>query len=299
MALHPDVAGMSAALWLARAPIIWCARRIRPMSTPVAQYFSRLADTYGGGEMYAERRHAVLEALKPELERARAVLDLGCGNGQYTAELAGMGFARLVGCDLSADMLARARERCPGVPFVQGDAARPPFRAASFDLVLCSHVLPFVGDVAAAVAAIAATLRSGGVLAATGFDSGLRGQLAPLVPGALLERFMELVFQRRSRDGRLASARWQTNALTAAIQSAGLALETRRADYRCTWAGLAESLRLRWLVLQDEERRRLAEDLFGEVERHLGSASATVALAEELLIGRKTDRRMQPPSSAR
>jgi hypothetical protein len=52
-------------------------------------------------------------------------------------------------------------------------------------------------------------------------------------------------------------------------------------------------------VLQDEERRRLAEDLFGEVERHLGSASATVALAEELLIGRKTDRRMQPPSSAR
>ncbi len=257
------------------------------MSTPVAQYFSRLADTYGGGEMYAERRRAVLEALKPELERARAVLDLGCGNGQYTAELASMGLARLVGCDLSADMLARARERCPAVPFVQGDAARPPFRASSFDLVLCSHVLPFVSDIAAAVAAIAATLKPGGVLAATGFDSGLRRQLAPLVPEPLLDRFMELVFQRRSRGGRLASAEWQTETLSAAVESAGLALARRRAEYRCSWTGLAESLRLRWLVLQDEERRRLGEELFEEVERHLGSPSATIALAEELLIGRK------------
>ncbi len=257
------------------------------MSTAVAQYFSRLADTYGGGEMYAERRRAVLAALKLELEHARAVLDLGCGNGQYTAELMKMGFALVTGCDLSADMLARARERCSGVAFVQGDAARPPFRAGSFDLVLCSHVLPFVGDIAAAVGAIAVTLKPGGVLAATGFDSGLRRQLALLVPEDLLDRFMELVFQRRSRDDRLASAQWQTNALNDAIESAGLALERRRAGYRCSWSGLAESLRLRWLVLQDEQQQRRGEELFDEIERRLGSPSATVALAEELLIGQK------------
>jgi ubiquinone/menaquinone biosynthesis C-methylase UbiE len=257
------------------------------MSTPVAQYFSRLADTYGSGEMYAERRRAVLSALAPELERASAVLDLGCGNGQYTAELRQMGFARLVGCDLSADMLARARARCAGVAFVQGDAARPPFRASSFDLVLCSHVLQFMSDVPAAVHAIASMLKPGGVLVTTGSNSGLRRQLAPLVPAPLLERFTELVFQRRARSGRLASAEWQAAALSGAIESAGLALERRRAEYECSWTGLAESLRLRWLVLRTEEEQRGTEELFGEVARHLGSPSAIVQLVEELLIGRK------------
>jgi ubiquinone/menaquinone biosynthesis C-methylase UbiE len=259
------------------------------MPTPIAQYFSRLADTYGGGEMYAERRRAVLRAVQRELERATAVLDLGCGNGQYTADLAQMGFARLLGCDLSAEMLARARERCAGVAFVQADAAYPPFRGSSFDLILCSHVLQFLGDIPEGVKSIASMLKPGGALIATGSDSGLRRQLEPLVPAPLLDRFMEVIFQRRSRGGRRESARWQAGALTGAIEAAGLVLERRVAEYRCSWTGLAESLRLRWLVLQDEEQRRRGEELFDEVARHLGSPAAMVALFEELLIGREAN----------
>ncbi|WP_256299793.1 class I SAM-dependent methyltransferase [Haloarchaeobius salinus] len=75
-------------------------------------------------------------------------LDLGCGNGRH-AELLADRCERVVGADISAGLLAtardRARERSFAVELVQADAARLPLATDSVDLavyVATLHHLP-------------------------------------------------------------------------------------------------------------------------------------------------------------
>jgi SAM-dependent methyltransferase len=62
------------------------------------------------------------------------VLDLACGAGRHAAEFERAG-ARVVGLDLSAAMLHRARSRTP-LPLVRGDMRRLPFRPGSFEVAV-------------------------------------------------------------------------------------------------------------------------------------------------------------------
>ena len=123
----------------------------------VAAYYDRLAPSYGEGELFAARRAAVLTAIAAEVENARAILDLGCGNGTYLAEFAvRVPAALVVGADLSPAMLSAARARI-GAPttVVRTDAIALPFRSARFDLVFMSHVLQLVHDVGRCIAEVA------------------------------------------------------------------------------------------------------------------------------------------------
>ena len=73
----------------------------------------------------SERTRPAFElAARVPVERARLVVDLGCGPGNSTAVLAQRWpDARLVGIDSSAEMLARARASRVPAQWVQGDAA--------------------------------------------------------------------------------------------------------------------------------------------------------------------------------
>jgi len=64
-----------------------------------------------------------------------SALDVACGSGKLTAELArtaGQG-GRVVGLDFSPEMLAIARHDHPGIEFLEGDALNLPFDDATFD----------------------------------------------------------------------------------------------------------------------------------------------------------------------
>ena len=69
-----------------------------------------------------------------------AVLDLCCGQGRHTLELASRGFINLVGLDRSHYLITRARaeNKTQGsqVVFKEGDARKLPFPADSFDYVI-------------------------------------------------------------------------------------------------------------------------------------------------------------------
>jgi demethylmenaquinone methyltransferase / 2-methoxy-6-polyprenyl-1,4-benzoquinol methylase len=101
--------------------------------------FDRIARRYdlvntvlsGGTDAGWRRRAALATGLVP----GGSALDVACGSGKLTAQLArlaGPG-GRVVGIDFSPQMLEVARRDHPGIEFVDGDALKLPFDDASFD----------------------------------------------------------------------------------------------------------------------------------------------------------------------
>jgi ubiquinone/menaquinone biosynthesis C-methylase UbiE len=88
--------------------------------------------------------------LPPLLRPGMRVLDVGCGAGSMTVELAGLvGPGPVVGLDAEERPLvaagALAGERGVVVRFVRGDAYRLPFPDGSFDAVFSHALLSHLG----------------------------------------------------------------------------------------------------------------------------------------------------------
>jgi 2-polyprenyl-3-methyl-5-hydroxy-6-metoxy-1,4-benzoquinol methylase len=73
---------------------------------------------------------------------ARRVLDLGCGNGSFSARLASHGF-EVTGVDFSASGIERARANFPSLHFAQHDLQQPLDASYShrFDAVVSTEVI--------------------------------------------------------------------------------------------------------------------------------------------------------------
>jgi demethylmenaquinone methyltransferase / 2-methoxy-6-polyprenyl-1,4-benzoquinol methylase len=91
------------------------------------------------------RRRAARET---GLTSGGSALDVACGSGKLTAELArvaGPG-GRVVGVDFSPQMLAIARRAHPGLVFMEGDALNLPFEDGSFDAATIAFGLRNLSD---------------------------------------------------------------------------------------------------------------------------------------------------------
>jgi SAM-dependent methyltransferase len=100
----------------------------------------------------------VLERLPREV----AILELGAGGGFFAQELTKRGFCHLTLTDFTATTLAALRSRARGARLVGADAARLPFRDASFDAVISSDVIEHLPDIEAHLAEVTRVLRPGG-----------------------------------------------------------------------------------------------------------------------------------------
>ncbi len=104
------------------------------------------------------------------------ILDLGCGTGHLTAQIAARG-AIVTGLDSSPSMIAQARQNYPKISFVLGDAREfrfdEPFAAAFSNAAL--HWMP---DPARVVESVARALKPSGRFV---FEMGGKGNIARIV----------------------------------------------------------------------------------------------------------------------
>jgi len=110
-----------------------------------------------------ERLRAMIQARVPSPEVT--LLDVACGTGLHLAYLKNQ--VAVEGLDLDPNMLEIARQRCPGVPFHQGDLVDFDL-GRSFEVVMCLFssigYAKTLGRMQQAVQTMARHLRPGGLL---------------------------------------------------------------------------------------------------------------------------------------
>ncbi|WP_343067883.1 methyltransferase domain-containing protein [Sulfitobacter aestuariivivens] len=124
-----------------------------------------LENGYLGADVTARRR-ASFDALGPL--PGETILDLGCGNGLLTLDLArAVGpQGRVIGVDPSADMLNVARKRLEGfdnIALEEGLADALPLADAQIDRAVSVQVFEYIDDRIGALTEIRRVLKPGGV----------------------------------------------------------------------------------------------------------------------------------------
>jgi predicted TPR repeat methyltransferase len=180
---RPDLTADVYQRWLAAEPDNPIARHMaaafsnqgapdRADDAYVEKVFDRFADKFD--EALANLHYAapgLLTAALSEVisfaERRLAILDAGCGTG-LCGPLLRSSARQLIGIDLSAGMLAKARERNVYDELHQSElVAYMQAHPVSFDVVISADTLVYFGALEDAMAAAAHTLKPGGVLAYT------------------------------------------------------------------------------------------------------------------------------------
>ena len=170
-----------------------------PPSAP-ARYVQGLFDAYAGEfdthlvEVLGYSAHRTVVELLPPLQRWRSALDLGCGTGMCGALLVGR-VDRLVGVDLSAGMLDKARATGLYTKLVQADLALH-LRATDerHDLVLAADVFIYVGALEPVFEQVARVLDAGGLFcfsAERPSDEARDIELAPSLRYAHSARYLD------------------------------------------------------------------------------------------------------------
>jgi len=144
------------------------------------------------------------------------ILDVGCGTGSLTFELARhAGLKEIQAIDFSRVFVAAAKSRNADARVViqQADATALPFEDRSFDRPMALLVLHFVPEAAKAIAEMCRVVRPGGVVAAVVWDhlGGMTGMRMVLdTVAALSEAGRQLrskyVFQPMTQPGEMRQA---------------------------------------------------------------------------------------------
>lgn len=136
------------------------------------------------------------------------VLDIGCGPGIWTRELARRGYiTTAIDLTSAAVVIARHSLQLFGLAgtVVEGDAENLPFRDASFDGVASHGVIHHTPDTAKCVREISRILRPGGIAVVSVYYRNvvLRSKLLSRLTGLLLRRWVKL--PGRGRENLLGS----------------------------------------------------------------------------------------------
>lgn len=224
------------------------------------------AERWGG--VSAPARRALLSACA--IGPGTRVLDVGCGSGEFLAELVAAG-AHAIGVDSSSAMVALAARHGEAR---EADATALPFADDTFDVVTAVTVLHLADDLDAAVREGARVLRPGGLLGVAEWADTGRNDLA------VIEQALEAAFDPPTDEDRTEPDRASAEAGPSHPSALDLAVEA--AGFRPVSRGTVE-VQLRTAGPDD----LAATVLLGEDEATIADLSDVIARAAEPF--RRTD----------
>ncbi|KAF5125035.1 putative methyltransferase C1B3.06c [Metarhizium anisopliae] len=116
--------------------------------------------------------------LLPHIKPDMTILDIGCGPGTITVDLASyVPEGRVTGLERAAKVLEQARalaasRAVDNIDFVEGDANALRYPDGSFDIVFCHQVLQHVKDPVGVLREMRRVAKPGGIVAARESDYG-------------------------------------------------------------------------------------------------------------------------------
>jgi ubiquinone/menaquinone biosynthesis C-methylase UbiE len=98
------------------------------------------------------------------LWQAQNILDVGCGTGFVTEEIAQHTKGKVIGLDMDLSMIEWAERKESRIEWTIGDACQLPFSEAKFDLVICNFLLLWVQNPAEVVREMVRVTKKGGFI---------------------------------------------------------------------------------------------------------------------------------------
>lgn len=189
--------------------------------------------------------------LLPHLSPGAEVLDVGCGPGTISVDLARLVHpGRVTGIDVAEEVVDAARRGCSGVDgtdlagtdlaFEVGDVYSLDYDDGSFDVVYAHQVLQHLSDPVAALREMRRVLRSPGILAVRDSDYGA---FVWTPPDPRLDRWMAIYHQLTAANHADADAGRHVHQWVRAAGFADLTVSSstwtfHTPDERAWWGGL-------------------------------------------------------------
>jgi ubiquinone/menaquinone biosynthesis C-methylase UbiE len=142
-----------------------------------------------------EYRHALYE--KVDLKNKKEILDVGCGTGAVTLDLAQSTNGNVVGIDIDPEKFKEAEKalsNIANIKLMKADVLDLPFPDETFDLVVFTVVLIYIKDQQKALNEMARVTKTGGIVMATlepDYASYISYPEDPIAP--LVKKNMELL----------------------------------------------------------------------------------------------------------
>jgi ubiquinone/menaquinone biosynthesis C-methylase UbiE len=210
------------------------------------------------------------------------VLDVGCGPGGLTGELARrVGAGAVAALDPSPPFVQACRERHPGVDVQIGVAEQLPFSDEEFDAALACLVVGFLNDAHAGVLEMSRVIRLGGTVAACFWDAAnmpaiqlfwrAAAQVDPTRSGEMA--------RLGSREGDLAAL--LTHAGLREVEETTLAARASYRDFDDWWTPIAQGIGPAgaYYLSLDDTHRVAVRDACEQQVGHLDSAFVLEARA--------------------
>jgi len=147
-------------------------RFAQTLFTPLPEGYDRLAELLSMGQNGRWRR-AMVDHIVPD--HPELILDVACGPAGVSLQLADRTGARVVGVDLTLDMLRQGqgnvmeRGMADQVQLVAGRAEQTPFADSTFDALTFTYLLRYVDDPQATLIELARLVKPGGAVASLEF----------------------------------------------------------------------------------------------------------------------------------
>jgi len=216
------------------------------------------------------------------VEAGLRVLDVGCGPGALTEELARrVGAERVVAADPAEQFVEACRGRVPGADVRVAPAEALPFEDAGFDVALAQLVLSFLRDADAGAAQMRRVVREGGTVAACSWAAGDGMEMLQVfwdAAGARVEPGAQDAENRMRYRTREELAELASGAGLQDVEIERLPVEASYEDFEDFWAPVTSApgpVGAFYARLDDDQRSQVRD----ECRRRLGDPAGPFTLA--------------------